>query len=200
MSKLEVIEATADGVIFMTRRADGSHQHQKLIGYKAAIRTLDDGAYDDDLLNGLRLVATVFEAEVMGYFTPTGGQQVMLWRWIVAALFIIEQLGQNGAGEVELEDGTTQTFTRYFGKHGGISVYPVTERVALANNIESLACELHAHEGPEQKAVLIYQQMLTTDSGAYALSSWGRECMAILHDSFIEQLNTEGLPAAPVWH
>ena len=72
--------------------------------------------------------------------------------------------------------------------------------MALANNVESLVCEVHTQEAPEQKAIFIYQQMLTTDSGAYALSDWGRECMAILHDSFIEQLNTEGLPAAPVWH
>lgn len=198
--KAQVIEATPDGVNFMQRNDSGYYQHQKLIGYKTAIRTLDDGAYDDDLPNGLRLAAAVFEAEAMGYFTPTDGQQVTLWRWIVAALFIIEQLEQNGAGEVELEDGTTQTFARYFGKHGGISVYPLTERVALANNVESLACEVHTHEAPEQKSIFIYQQMLTTDSGAYALSDWGRECMAILHDSFIEQINTEGLPAAPVWH
>lgn len=198
--KTQVIEATPDGVNFMQRNDSGYYQQQKMIGYKTVVRTLDDGAYDDDLPNGLRLVAAVFEAEAMGYFTPTDGQQVMLWRWIVAALFIIEQLEQNGAGEVELEDGTTQAFARYFGKHGGISVYPVTERVALANNVESLACEVHTHEDPQQKAALIYRLMLTTDSGAYALSAWGRECMAILHDSFIEQINTEGLPAAPVWH
>lgn len=107
----------------------------------------------------------------------------------------------NGTVEVDQGDGTTAHAVRYVGEHGGIVVYPATERFSLARNIEELAFEQFTHDNPHQKALMIYQSMLeASPDGGMTLSKWGREGMTMLHDGFIEMLNTEGMPAAPTAH
>ena len=118
----------------------------------------------------------------------------------MATLFINEQLDQHGTIETLKEDGTTKRTAVYRGGIGGISIYPATERFALADIIEGLAFEKVVGADACVKAVMIYQSMTETDvdGGNLRLSQWGRDSMALLHDGFIEMLNTEGMPAAPV--
>ena len=184
-------EATPDGILF----------GHFLTGYRAAIRQLDAGQSDDDLPAGLRTVAAVWQGEVAGYFTPTDEQKAVLWRWIVSAVFIIEQRQTNGTVDVENEDGGTDRATIYQGEHGGIAVYPATERFSLASHIEGLALEKCGAEQGYLMAVNIYQTMVEAVPGeGLRLSDEGRKGLAMLHDGFIEMLNTEGVPDAPVAH
>ena len=184
-------EATPDGIRF----------GHFLTGYRAAIRQLDGGQSDDDLPAGFRIIAAVWDGVAAGYFTPTDEQKAVLWRWIVSALFIIEQRQTNGTVGVENEDGGTDRATIYQGEHGGISVYPSSERCSLANHIEGLALEKYGAERGYPMAVNIYQTMVESVPGeGLRLSNEGRKGLAMLHDGFIEMLNTEGVPDAPVTH
>lgn len=184
-------EATPDGVRFGNR----------IIGYSSVIRQLDEGRFDKSLSEGFGVIAELSLAEINGWFKPSAEQQVNVWRWLVAGVFVVEQMKANGTVEVDQGNGTTAYAVRYMGKHGGIVVYPATERFSLARNIEELAFEQFTHDNPHQKALMIYQSMLeTSPDGGMTLSKWGREGMAMLHDGFIEMLNTEGMPAAPTAH
>lgn len=179
---------------------DGIRLGNKLLGYSVAIRQLDEGQFDDCLSDGLNILAEIQQARVQGWFRHSDDQAVIIWRWLVATLFICEQLAKNGTAEVPHDDGTTKLAVRYVGKHGGITVYPATERFSLANNVEGAAIERYPHDHPQLKAVQIYQSMVSVKNGSLRLSDWGRDSLALLHDGFIEMLNTEGMPAAPVAH
>lgn len=184
-------EATPDGVRIGSR----------LIGYSPVIRQLDDGRFDKPLSEGFGVIAELSLAEINGWFKPSSEQQVSVWRWLVGGVFIVEQMKANGTVEVQQDDGTTDHAVRYVGEHGGIVVYPATERFSLARNIEELAFEQFTHESPHEKALMLYQSMLEPScDGGMALSAWGRDAMTMLHDGFIEMLNTEGMPASPTAH
>lgn len=116
------------------------------------------------------------------------------WRWLVACLFINEQLQQRGTIDAIKEDGTTECAAVYRGEYGGMVIYPSTERFALANHVEGVALE-HFGADANSKAVMMYQSMTEKGQcGELALSEYGRELMAMLHDEFINLLNTEGIP------
>ncbi|MGA8120383.1 hypothetical protein [Rouxiella badensis] len=185
----------------MARNDQGTYQHTKLMGYSAMICQLDGGQFDSRLSDGLRVLAEIYQGNVKGWFRQSDEQAVICWRWIVATLFINEQLAQHGTVETLTMDGTTERTAVYRGAVGGISLYPATERFALANNIEGLAAEKFGAEA-HRKAVMIYQSMTETDADGknLRLSPWGRDSMALLHDGFIEMVNAEGIPAAPTAH
>ncbi|EOI6425992.1 hypothetical protein ACMU9U_002895 [Yersinia enterocolitica] len=188
-------EATPDGINFMTRNDEGNYQHSRLVGYSASICQLDSGQFDSKLSDGLRVLAEIYQGNVNGWFRQSDEQAVTCWRWIVATLFINEQLAQHGTIEATKEDGTTERAAVYRGQHGGIVIYPATERFALANNVEGLAFEKFGADA-HRKAVMIYQSMTVADSngGNLRLSPWGRDSMALLHDGFMKAYITEGLP------
>ncbi|VEC02012.1 Uncharacterised protein [Cedecea lapagei] len=194
-------EATPDGINFMRRDDNGIYQHQKLIGYRAVIRQLDGGNYDRDLPEGMRALAAIWEAESKGYYIPTDEQRATVWRWLVACLFIMEQQDKNGTADVTNEEGSKGRATIYTGEHGSISVYPATERFSLASHVEGLALEKYGADIGLFLAVQMYQGMTEVTPGeGMKLSQMGREGLEMLHDGFIEMLNTEGLPAAPTEH
>lgn len=185
-----MFEAAPDGVLV----------GNKLVDYAAAIRQLDEGTFDNSLADGLRLLAEIYQGSANGWFKSSEGQAVTCWRWLVACLFVTEQLQQHGTIEATKEDGTTESAAVYRGEHGGMVIYPSTERFALANNVEGLALE-HFGADANSKAVMMYQSMTEKGQcGEFALSDYGRELMAMLHDEFINVLNAEGIPPTPTAH
>ncbi len=195
--KTLLAEASQDGILLTQADDTSSLQSRRVIGYKSSIRALDRGDYDRHLPGGMRVVAAIFDAETSGYFTPDNETRVVLWRWLVAAVFINTMAEENGVAEVENESGGIDHPAMYFGEYGGISVYPFAERFSLANHIEAIAIEKYGVNNGYLMAVNMYQSMIAADC---SLSEWGRESFQILHDSFIKQLNTDGLPPQPVTH
>lgn len=194
-------EAIPDGINVMEMNAEGVYQQVRMMGYSAAIRQLDNGTYDHDLPAGMRVVAAICEAERKGYYSPSDERRAIVWRWVVACLFILEQMDKNGTVDVVNEDGGTDGAVKYVGRHGGISIYPATERFSLANHIEGLALEKYGADAGLLLAVQMYQGMTEAVPGeGLKLSQMGREGLEMLHDGFIEMLNTEGMPAEPTAH
>lgn len=174
---------------------------RRVIGYSTAISSLDSGRYDRNLTKGLEVLACIMEAEESGWITLDIDKRIIVWRWLLVTTFIAEQLEQNGSVDVPNEEGGMDVAAIYSGKNGSISVYPAPERFALANHVESIAIEKYGQELGQQMALRVYQDMVVSDEQCgFQLSAFGREGFAMLHDSFIEQIQTEGMPDMPVMH
>lgn len=165
------------------------------------IQKLDSGEYDTDLVNGLRLVASLWHGMHAGDFILSNEQNMVLWRWVVSAVFVCEMFDTNGTVEVKNEREYLEEVAVYSGDHGGIVIYPWSERFALANHIEGLAYEMFpANKAPEMASVIYRSMIDISPVTGIDMSEEGLKGMALLHDSFIETLKTEGIPVAPVAH
>ena len=58
--------------------------------------------------------------------------------------------------------------------------------------------ERYGIEQGTANAIVFYQAMIDTERGE--LTPFGRETLAELHNSFIAELNENGMPAEPVTH
>lgn len=184
-------EPTSTGIRFGNR----------VIGYSAAIRQLDNGHYDKNIAEGMELLACIMEAVESNWIALNIDKQIIVWRWLLAAVFIAEEQEKNGTVEVPNDEGGVDTAVIYSGKHGAISIYPGPERFALANHIEAGAIEKYGPAVGQQLALRMYQDMVVADDDSgFKLSAMGREGFNLLHDSFIEQIQTEGMPDMPIMH
>ncbi|HGB4477404.1 hypothetical protein [Salmonella enterica] len=172
-----------------------------MIGYSAAIRQLDNGHYDKSIAEGMELLACIMEAVESNWISLSTEKQIIIFRWLVVAVFIAEEQEKNGTVDVPNGDGGFDTAVIYSGQRGSISVYPCAERFALANHVEGLAIEKYGRDVGQQLALRMYQDMVVADDeSGFKLSAMGREGFNFLHDSFIEQIQTEGMPDMPVMH
>jgi len=184
-------EPTSTGIRFGNR----------VIGYSVAVRQLDNGNYDKRIPDGLELLACIMEGIESGWFNPGIEKEIILWRWMLVAVFITEEQEKNGTSEVANDSGGFDKAVIYSGQHGSISIYPAPERFALANHVEGIAIEKYGQELGQQMALRMYKGMLAEDEvQGLQLSQFGREGFNLLHDSFIEQIQKEGMPDMPVMH
>lgn len=191
------LEAEKNVVLYFHRQQNEIHSFVP----ETEINKLDNGEYDADLVAGLHTVAAIWKGMHTGEFIISNEKNLVLWRWVVAAVFVCEMFDTNGTIDVKNEQGESEEVTVYTGEQGGIVIYPWSERFALANNIEGLAYEMFpANKAPEM-ASAIYRSMIDISPvTGIDMSEEGLKGMALLHDSFIETLKTEGIPAAPVAH
>lgn len=197
MIKTKTAEAVQGGIIATLVDEYGEVIERNLIQYADAIRSLDRGDYDRHNPSGLKLAAAILEGEAAGFYKPDSEHRAVFWRWLVADIFIRTMAEENGVAEVQNESGGIDRPAVYIGKHGGISVYPFAERFSLASHIEAIAIEKCGVNDGYLMAVNIYKSMVDAN---FSLSKWGREALETLHDSFIERLNTDGIPTQPVTH
>ncbi|EPM7086491.1 hypothetical protein ABKT27_14645 [Enterobacter hormaechei] len=184
-------EPTSSGIRFGNR----------VIGYSVAVRQLDNGNYDKRIPDGLELLACIMEGIESGWFNPGIEKEIILWRWMLVAVFITEEQEKNGTCEVANDSGGFDKAVIYSGQRGSISIYPAPERFALANHVEGIAIEKYGQDLGQQMALRIYKGMLAEDEvQGLQLSQFGREGFNLLHDSFIEQIQKEGMPDMPVMH
>ncbi|HHF8169042.1 TPA: hypothetical protein ACPT2E_002077 [Klebsiella pneumoniae] len=172
-----------------------------MIGYFAAIRELDNGRYDKNIAEGMGILACIMEAVESSWITLNIEKQIIVWRWLLAAVFITEEREKNGTVDVPNDEGGVDTAVIYSGEHGAISVYPGPERFALANHIEAGAIEKYGPDLGQKLALRMYQDMVIADEEfGFRLSPLGREGFNLLHESFIEHIQIEGVPEAPIMH
>lgn len=179
--------------------AGGICAGDELLRYPAAVHQLNEGNFDHSPAEGLRLLAEISTGCVNGWFSPSDEETMTCWRWLVASLFIAEQLARHGAVDVAMPDGSTEQAAVYQGPHGAIELHPAAGRFSLAHHVERLAAMKFGADSPRLSAQL-YQQMIDTSGRFMRLSRWGRESMAVLYDGLITLLQTEGMPATPTAH
>lgn len=201
---IKIIRAEVKGnsIVYFCQNIDGIEEAIKKESPETVIHELDSGIYDGDLPSGMRLVAALWTGESEKCFELSTEQSLVIWRWVVAAVFINDMEDLHGLVEVPDEHGKTMLAAVYSGEHGGIVIYPGSERFALANHIEGLAYEVYPADQAPVMATMIYRTMVEKDPERTGLrmSEQGLHGMAMLHDGFIETLKTEGIPAAPVAH
>ncbi|HBC7420859.1 TPA: hypothetical protein KEY88_003573 [Serratia marcescens] len=191
-------EATPDGVNIMTCNDAGVYEHVELISYECAVARLDVGEYDDNHDLGFSVHVAVADGGARGWFDFTAQHNLEMWRWLIAAAFIAEMKRENGTVTVTEADETTSQVAIYSGETGGMVVYPLSERLAIANNIEGAMIERYGVELGTENAIVFYRAMMDTERGE--LTPFGRETLAELHDHFIADLKENGIPEQPLEH
>nr|DAJ82965.1 MAG TPA: protein of unknown function (DUF5375) [Caudoviricetes sp.] len=189
-------EPTPAGVKITSSGCDG-RETVRLIGYDEAVNSLDAGDYDDSSA-GYDIHLAVAEGGNCGYFDFTAQHNVTMWRWLIAAAFITEMKLKNGTTIVTEPDGTSSQVAVYSNGKASITVYPFSERLAMANNIEGAMIERYGSEEGAENAIVFYQAMLDVEAGE--LTAFGRETLAELHDHFISDLQQNGWPEMPLTH
>ena len=191
-------EATPDGVSILTSTSGDDYEHTTLIAYEDAVNRLDNGTYDDHPDTGYAIHRAIADGGVHGWFDYTTQHNVMMWRWLIATVFLAEMKRENGTTAVAGLDGTTSQVAIYSNGKVAMPVYPCTERMAMANNIEGAMIERYGTEVGAENAVIFYRAML--DEHAGTLTKFGRETLAEMHDFFISDLEENGWPETPVAH
>lgn len=178
----------------ITATPNGLHIDGLMMSYIEAIEKLDRGDYDGIPQAGRDLIWQVREGVKKRYFKPTDSHTLTLYRWVVADMFYTEQENENGTHE--LDNGDVGAI--YVGEYGGVVIYRITDRLAMANNIEGALIEKYGADQGTRNAITFYYRMI--DVGTSSLSGMGREILIDLHNGFIQDLNANGLPNAPTAH
>lgn len=173
-----------------------------LIAYSDAVKALECGQYDQELVKGLYLAAAVMGKLADEPDTLTPEQRVSVWRWVVVACFIREQQEKNGTIEVPNGKGGIDLATIYSNGKSSLSIYPAPLRLALSENLERIMVETVGKALWADFTVRVYIDFLdiSLEHGP-RLSTKGREGLCILHDDYIRALESEGVfPAMPTMH
>lgn len=173
-----------------------------LISYSDAVKALECGHYDKELIKGLYLAAAVMGKLADEPDTLTPEQRVSVWRWVVVACFIREQQEKNGTIEVPNGNGGIDLSTIYSNGKSSLSIYPAPLRLALSENLERIMVETVGKALWADFTVRVYIDFLdiSLEHGP-RLSAKGREGLCILHDDYIRALESEGgFPAMPTMH
>ncbi|WP_340617942.1 hypothetical protein [Xenorhabdus entomophaga] len=184
------------GVIVITEAANS-----EIISYAEAVKALDAGQYDRDLLLGFDLVLAITHGWKAGFYEPTSEQSLVLWRWVVSASFVQEQIDRNGTREVDNGQGGTDTGAIYLNGTSAITVYPLPERMMLATHVEGIAFEQFGREEGVDMAIRMYMDFINMQpENGNRLSEKGREGLSILHDDLIKAVEAGEFGAIPVIH
>ncbi|EPF6666620.1 TPA: hypothetical protein MDE87_001781 [Klebsiella pneumoniae] len=190
MNKPFYPEADRDGVI------TGSG----LVGFLSVTESLCRGDYDHNLDEGMGLACAVLDGVALTWFAAAPEQHASLWRWIVAAAFIAEQVKNNGNINVIGENGSNVKVAVYAGKPGAMTVYPVAERIALASHVEGYSLQKYGPATGMDLSIQYYQTMVEWRDGTYRLSDHGRDVLADLHDNLLATISAFGVPSMPTEH
>lgn len=190
-SNYDMPEATPNGIKIGSR----------VIGWSSAVKQFDSSRFDSRNSEGLRCLACIMDAVTAGWVVLGDGKELILWRWLVATVFINEEKDKNGTVEVPNEGGGVDIAVIYSGKKGDLSIYPGPLRFSLANHVEGIAIEKYGIEEGSALALRMYQDMVVADPGyGFRMSPFGREGLEMLHDDYIGMINTNGMPEASVIH
>lgn len=190
-SKYDIPEATPNGIKIGNR----------VIGWSGAVKQFDGPRFDSRPSEGLRWLACIMDAEASGWVALHVKKELILWRWLVATVFINEERDRNGTVDIPNESGGVDTAVIYSGKKGDLSIYPGPLRFSLANHVEGVAIEKYGVEKGSKMALRMYQDMVIADPGdGFRMSPFGREGLEMLHDDYIGMIKTSGIPDAPVLH
>lgn len=172
------------------------------IDYVEAVRRLDAGEYDYPNSRGLSILQCLAEADESGILENCSiDMKVAQWRWLYVTVFINEEKHKNGTIDIPNDDGTTDHAVIYKGKYGCMSIYPAPIRIALQNYVEWGFIEKYGEAEGIGRVLFLYQNMLVADAeDGFRVSDMGREGLKLLLDEMINDLNTHGMPEAPVTH
>ena len=173
-----------------------------LISYDDAIKTLESGQYDNELVKGLYLAAFIFGELSKNLNTFTPEQHISVWRWVVAASFILKQEEKNGTRTVIDETGKSCTAIIYSNGKATLTVSPLTLRLALIADYETTFIQAFGKEKGTDLAIRTYIDLLniSVEHGP-SLSAKGQSVLRAINDDYNRILEAEGgVPVMPTVH
>lgn len=180
---------------------NGIRTGNRVVGWSCAVRQFDSSYFDHRTQDGFRWQLCIQEAKEAGWIQFPVSKEIILCRWLVATVFINEERDKNGTVDVPNEDGGFDRAVIFLGERGGMSIYPGPVRFAMSSHIESVAIEKYGREEGLALALRMYRGMVEfQQEKGFALTAFGREAMDRLHNGFIAQLQTEGVPGVPLMH
>lgn len=178
-------ESTSAGVIVYKLNSDKKyHQYGDVIHFGQIISRADAGEWDHLPSLCLRILSEWTETQKK----PTPMDTLVFYRWMVSFLFVTEQAANHGK-PLYVHSGVKMDISL------GI------ERLAIANNIEGALIERFGEKNGVKNAISFYQQMISIDSNnTLHLSDFGRDTLVDLHNSFVQQVITNGLSSTLTKH
>ena len=82
----------------------GIRSGNRVIGYSAAIRLLDNGRYDKHLADGMEILACIMEAVESNWITLNIEKELFLWRWLLAVLILLLSIPASMAPLASIRD------------------------------------------------------------------------------------------------
>ncbi|MCP9270500.1 hypothetical protein M5U04_21120 [Xenorhabdus sp. XENO-1] len=184
------------GVVVITEA-----ENREVMSYEEAVKALDAGQYDHDLLLGFDLVLAITHGWKAGFYELASEQSLVLWRWVVSASFVQEQIDRNGTREVDNGRGGTDTAAIYVNGTAAITIYPFAERMMLVTHVEGIAFEQCGSEEGVDMAIRMYMDFINVQpENGNRLSEKGREGLSILHDELIKAVEAGEFNTMPVIH
>lgn len=92
-------EATPDGVNIMHRSNDGMTERVEAVSYIDAVNRLNAGDYDDKPDEGMSIHLAIADGGNQGYFDYTSQHNVIMWRWLIATVFMLEMREESRPGK-----------------------------------------------------------------------------------------------------
>lgn len=106
-------EATPDGVNIMYRSNDGMTERVEAVSYIDAVNRLDAGDYDDKPDEGMSIHLAIADGGNQGYFDYTSQHNVIMWRWLIATVFMLEMREENGTVSIIDDTGNPSEVAVY---------------------------------------------------------------------------------------
>ena len=158
-------EATPDGVNIMYRSNDGMTERVETVSYIDAVNRLDAGDYDDKPDEGMFIHLAIASGGNQGYFDYTSQHHVIMWRWLIATAFINEMRKENGTVSIIDDSGNHSVVSVYSNGIVAMPLYPVAERLAMANNIEGAMIEKYGVDVGTKNTIIFLQQHVRCRTG-----------------------------------
>lgn len=172
---------------------DGMMINAKLQTYSYIFNLFENGTYDSLSADAYQALHAIHDAHQSGWVEPDLNQQIVMWRWLVASMFIRE-LEKNG-GEAEGIPGEDKYYT-YSGGDLPIPLRMRNVRNALLCLVETqLLQALGADEG-RVACTEAYRAMVTNspEDGGLILSGEGMRQITGFLDAFITMAVTGMFP------
>lgn len=179
---------------------DGMMLNGKLQTYSYIINLFENGTYDSLSADAYQALHAIHDANQNGWVEPDLNQQIAMWRWLVASMFIRE-LAKNGCESESITPGEDKYYT-YAG--GGIPV-PLrmrNVRNALMCLVETQLLQILGGDEGRVACTEAYRAMVTNspEDGGLILSAEGMRQITGFLDAFVTMAVTGAFPETPVAH
>ena len=179
---------------------DGMMLNGKLQTYSYIINLFENGTYDSLPADAYQALHAIHDAHQSGWVEPDLNQQIAMWRWLVASMFIRE-LKKNGCENEGISPGEDEYYT-YAG--GGIPV-PLrmrNVRNALMCLVETQLLQILGGDEGSVACTEAYRAMVTNspEDGGLILSAEGMRQITGFLDAFVTMAVTGAFPETPVAH
>lgn len=178
---------------------DGMIINGRLQTYSDVISLFEVGTYDSCPVDAYQTLQAIHEAHQRGWVEPDMDQQIVMWRWLVAGMFI-RALEKSGC-EVKGGTGEDKNYT-YAGAGFPIPLRMMNVRNALSCLVETQLLQALGGDEGRVACTEAYRAMVTNspEDGGLILSDMGMMQITGFLDAFIDMAASGAIPDSHITH